>query len=502
MSTATPTVEDGNLDHRSRMIILVGVMSGMFLASLEGTIINTALVTITTDLGGLDKYTWVGTAYMLTSTAATPLYGKLSDIYGRKLMYQVSISIFIFASVLCSMSQSMEFLVFSRALQGIGGGGLTAMAFIVVGDIIPPRVRGRYTGYLTTLYAISSVIGPLIGGVIVDNFSWRWIFWVNVPIGIAAFLITSATMNIPVDKVKRSIDYLGIFLLVGAVTSLILVLSWAGEEYGWTSNTAILLFLLAALLTIGFLYWEPRANEPLVPPRLIKIPTLRIMIPLLMLFGVGMLGTNAFIPLFLQAVTGVTPTQSGLLLLPMIFGVLTAALIAGRVIERTGRYRKWLLSGSALMAVGMTILSLMSQTNAGLTAGLIGMFVMGFGTGSLGPVSTTVIQNSVEHPDLGITTSMITFFRSLGGAIGLATCGALFNVFARDKVEPQFLHDPRLVKELPEPQKTSVLNALSDSITGTFKWTIPAMILIFVLASMVKEVPLRQTIGPNTGTTD
>jgi MFS family permease len=208
MSTATPTVEDGNLDHRSRMIILVGVMSGMFLASLEGTIINTALVTITTDLGGLDKYTWVGTAYMLTSTAATPLYGKLSDIYGRKLMYQVSISIFIFASVLCSMSQSMEFLVFSRALQGIGGGGLTAMAFIVVGDIIPPRVRGRYTGYLTTLYAISSVIGPLIGGVIVDNFSWRWIFWVNVPIGIATFLITSATMNIPVDKVKRSIDYL------------------------------------------------------------------------------------------------------------------------------------------------------------------------------------------------------------------------------------------------------------------------------------------------------
>jgi len=189
-------------------------------------------------------------------------------------------------------------------------------------------------------------------------------------------------------------------------------------------------------------------------------------------------------------------------LLPMIFGVLTAALIAGRVIERTGRYRKWLLSGSALMAVGMTILSLMSQTNAGLTAGLIGMFVMGFGTGSLGPVSTTVIQNSVEHPDLGITTSMITFFRSLGGAIGLATCGALFNVFARDKVEPQFLHDPRLVKELPEPQKTSVLNALSDSITGTFKWMIPAMILIFVLASMVKEVPLRQTIGPNTGTTD
>jgi predicted MFS family arabinose efflux permease len=325
---------------------------------------------------------------------------------------------------------------------------------------------------------------------------------VNVPIGIATFLITSATMNIPVDKVKRSIDYLGIFLLVGAVTSLILVLSWAGEEYGWTSNTAILLFLLAALLTIGFLYWEPRANEPLVPPRLIKIPTLRIMIPLLMLFGVGMLGTNAFIPLFLQAVTGVTPTQSGLLLLPMIFGVLTAALIAGRVIERTGRYRKWLLSGSALMAVGMTILSLMSQTNAGLTAGLIGMFVMGFGTGSLGPVSTTVIQNSVEHPDLGITTSMITFFRSLGGAIGLATCGALFNVFARDKVEPQFLHDPRLVKELPEPQKTSVLNALSDSITGTFKWMIPAMILIFVLASMVKEVPLRQTIGPNTGTTD
>ena len=214
-----------------------------------------------------------------------------------------------------------------------------------------------------------------------------------------------------------------------------------------------------------------------------------------MLFGVGMLGTNAFIPLFLQAVTGVTPTQSGLLLLPMILGVLAAALIAGRMIERTGRYKNWMLSGAALMTAGMTVLSLMNHSGTGLAAGLIGMFVMGFGTGSLGPVSTTVVQNSVEHQDLGIATSMITFFRSLGGAIGLAVCGAMFNVFARNKVEPQFISNPRLVKKLPEPQKSHVLDALSDSITGTFKWTIPAMILIFVLATMIKEIPLRETIG-------
>ncbi len=484
-----------NLDHRSRMIILVGVMSGMLLASLDGTIINTALMTITTDLGGLDKYTWVGTAYLLTSTAATPLYGKLSDIYGRRVMYQLAISIFIGASILCSLSNSMEFLVFGRALQGIGGGGLTAMAFIVVGDIIPPRERGKYTGYVTTLYAISSVIGPLIGGLIVDNVSWRWIFWVNVPIGALALIITSITMKIPVDKIQRKIDYVGTLLLIGAVSSLILVISWAGEEYGWTSSTSLLLFLMAGTLTVGFIYWEPRAAEPLIPPRLISIRTIQIMIPLLMLFGVGMLGTNAFIPLFLQAVTGVTPTQSGLLLLPMILGVLAAALIAGRMIERTGRYKNWMLSGAALMTAGMTVLSLMNHSGTGLAAGLIGMFVMGFGTGSLGPVSTTVVQNSVEHQDLAIATSMITFFRSLGGAIGLAVCGAMFNVFARNKVEPQFISNPRLVKKLPEPQKSHVLDALSDSITGTFKWTIPAMILIFVLATMIKEIPLRETIG-------
>lgn len=498
MSVADTVIEGGNLDHRSRMVILVGVMSGMLLASLDGTIINTALVTITTDLGGLDKYAWVGTSYMLTSTAVTPLFGKLSDIFGRKIMYQVAIAIFVAASVLCSLANSMEFLVLGRALQGLGGGGLTAMAFIVVGDIIPPRERGKYTGYLTTLYAVSSVIGPLLGGLIVDNVSWRWIFWVNLPIGALAFVLTTATMNIPVDKIKRSIDYLGVFLLVGAVSSLILVISWAGEEYGWTSGLSVSLFTLATALTVGFIYWEPRAKEPLVPPRLIKIPTIQIMIPLLMLFGVGMLGTNAFIPLFLQAVTGVTPTQSGLLLLPMILGVLLAALIAGRVIERTGRYKNWMLFGSAFMTIGMTILSLMSQTGAGLTAGLIGMFIMGFGTGSLGPVSTTVVQNSVEHQDLGIATSMITFFRSLGGAIGLAVCGALFNVFSREKVEPKYINNPRLVKELPQPQKDNVLSALSDSITGTFKWTIPAMFLIFLLTTLVKEVKLRETIGPQS----
>ena len=484
-----------NLDHRSRMIILFGVMSGMLLSALDGTIINTALVTITTDLGGLDKYTWVGTAYLLTSTAATPLYGKLSDIYGRRVMYQFAITIFVAASIFCSLANSMELLVFGRALQGLGGGGLTAMAFIVVGDIIPPRERGKYTGYVTTLYAISSVIGPLIGGLIVDHVSWRWIFWVNVPIGVLAFIVTSVTMKIPVDKIQRKIDYIGTVLLIGAVSALILVISWAGEEYGWTSNIALILFALAGVMTAGFVYWEPRAIEPLVPPRLIKIRTIQIMVPLLMLFGVAMLGTNAFIPLFLQAVTGVTPTQSGLLLLPQILGVLVSALVAGRMIARTGLYKNWMLAGSGLMTIGMVVLALMSESGSGLAAGLIGMFVMGIGIGSIGPISTTVVQNSVEHQDLGIATSMITFFRSLGGAIGLAVYGALFNVFAREKVEPKYLANPRAVKNLAQPEKGHVLHALSDSITGVFKWTIPAMILIFLLAIRVKEVPLREPIG-------
>ena len=289
------------------------------------------------DLGGLSSYAWIGTAYLLTSTVSNALFGKLSDLYGRRVMFQASIVAFIIGSIGCAVAQSMSMLVISRGVQGIGGGGLMSMAFVIIGDTVPPRERGRYVGMITSVFAVGSVVGPLVGGFFTEQLSWRWIFIVNIPIGIIALIITSAALKIPFQRRDRSVDYLGAALLTSAVTCLILLLSWSSEEYGWTSSLSVALGAAAALLGIAFVYWEQRAEEPVMPLHLFKIDVIRVTVPLVAFAGTIIYGANAFIPLFLQAVTGVSPTKSGLLLVPIMAGVTTASIGTGRLTTRSGK---------------------------------------------------------------------------------------------------------------------------------------------------------------------
>ena len=360
MSTQSPNA-DGAYSRRQILIIFSGLMAGMSLASLDGTAVNTALATMVADLGGLSAYAWIGTSYLLTSTVANALFGKLSDIYGRKRLFQIAIITFLIGSVGCGVAQSMLTLIVSRGVQGIGGGGLMAIAFVIIGDVVPPRERGRYVGLITSVFAVGSVVGPLMGGFFVEQLNWRWIFFINIPIGIVALVITSRALRMPVQRLDRQVDYLGAALLTGSVTCLILFLSWSSKEYGWGSALSVVLAIAAALQAVGFVQWEKRASEPIMPLHLFRIDVLRVTIPLVTFAGVIIYGANAFIPLYLQAITGYSPTNSGLLLVPIMVGVTLMSISTGRRMAVTGKYKHWPIFGASSLSIGMVLLSQMSQ---------------------------------------------------------------------------------------------------------------------------------------------
>jgi EmrB/QacA subfamily drug resistance transporter len=489
------------MTHRQILLVLSGLMLGMFLAALDQTIVATALPTMAGELGGLEHLSWVVTAYLLTSTASAPLYGKVSDLYGRKIVFQFAIVTFLVGSVLAGMSQSMGQLIIFRAIQGIGAGGLIVMAMTVVGDVLSPRERGRYQGYFGAVFAVASVAGPLLGGFFVDNLSWRWVFYVNIPVGLLALFVVASVLDLPFRRQAHPVDYLGSVLLVSGVSALLMVTVWGGSEYEWGSPMILGLAAAGVLLILLFLIQERRAEEPLLPLRLFRDRTFTITSAAGFIVGVGMFGGIVFLPLFLQVVLGASPTNSGLLLIPLMAGIVVSSTMSGRMITRTGRYKVFPLIGTSLMALGLWLLSSMGpETNLVQTSTY--MLVLGVGVGQVLQVLVIAVQNAVDARDLGIATSSATFFRSLGGSFGTALFGAILaSRLASDLAgvlpggaegNGDLAGSVEMIAQLPDGARQAVVGVFADAITSAFAVAVPIALAALVLIIFLPELPLRE----------
>jgi EmrB/QacA subfamily drug resistance transporter len=500
------------LSHRQILIVLCGVMAGMLLFALDQGIVGTALPRIVSDLGGLDRLSWVVTAYLLTSTATTVLWGKISDLYGRRLIFQAAIGIFLLGSALSGLSQNMPELIAFRALQGVGGGGLFAVALSIIGDVIPPRERGRYQGYFGAVFGVSSVAGPLLGGWLTDGPGWRWIFYINLPVGLAALVVTSAVFKMPAVRREHRIDYLGAATIVAAVSCLLLYLDWRGNEYGWTEPGALALLAGAVVLAVAFVLIELRSPEPIIPMRLFRNPVFTVGNIYGFLAGVAMFGTIIFLPIYLQAVKGMSPTASGLALLPAIIGIFTTSISSGRLITRTGRYRIYPIVGAVVLVVSLFLLSRL-QVGTPFWQVAVYEFLFGAGLGFTMQTIVTAVQNAVDFRDLGAATSSATFFRQMGGSVGAAVFGAVLSTrlahyltqdLARAGVRPGAggprgvdANNVQAIQQLVEPVKSVVLGAFTNALDDVFLVGVPFTMVAFVVALFLKEVPLRG--GPGTG---
>lgn len=488
------------MTHGQIMAVIWGLMIGLFLAALDQTIVATALPTMVGELGGLEQLSWVVTAYLLASTVTAPLYGKISDLYGRKIVFQAAIILFLAGSILCGLSQNMGQLIAFRGLQGLGAGGLFVMAMTIIGDILSPRERGRYQGYFGAVFALSSVAGPLAGGWLVDNVDWRWVFYVNVPIGLVALFVTASALNLPFVRRDHPIDYRGAGTLVISVSALLLAMVWGGNEYEWSSPLIIGLLAIGVLVAFLFLWWERRATEPILPPRLFRNRTFALTSASGFIIGLAMFGGIVFLPLFLQVVVGASATNSGLLLIPMMVGIIGSSVIGGRLITHTGRYKIFPVIGSALATLSFFLLSTMGVGTVLVTASIY-MFILGVGVGMIMPVLVLAVQNAVDHSDLGVATSSNNFFRSLGGAFGTALLGAVFTsrlTTALAGLVPeggsgQVTSSPAAIAALPDAVRTQVVEAFASSIGTVFLVALPFTVLALFLALMTPELPLRET---------
>jgi EmrB/QacA subfamily drug resistance transporter len=495
------------LSHEQILVVLGGLMAGMFLAALDQSIVGTALPRIVSDLGGLDHLSWVVTAYLLTSTAATPLWGKISDLYGRRKIFQVAIGIFLIGSVLCGLAQNMPQLIIFRAIQGIGGGGLFAIAFSAIGDIIPPRERGRYQGYFGAVFGVSSVVGPLLGGWFTDGPGWRWIFYINLPVGAVALLVISLTLKVQVPRREHTIDYLGAGLIVASVSSFLLYLNWAGEAYGWSSIGPLLLVVASIVLAALFIMVESRAAEPIIPPRLFGNGVFRIGSLFGFLAGMAMFGAIIFIPLYLQAVMGYSPTRSGLAMLPMVVGWFSSSIGSGQLISRNGKYKIYPILGAAIVLLSLVVLSRL-EVDSSYWHVALGAYLFGTGLGMTLQTIIVAVQNAVEMRDLGAATSSTTFFRSLGGAIGAALFGAVLGIrldhyldkSLGDNVASVDANNIEAMQNLGEPNRHLVLGAFTNAVDDVFLVCIPFIAIALFVALFLEERPLRG--GPTMPTKD
>lgn len=506
------------LTHKQILVILSGLMMGLLLAALDQTIVSTALKRIVEDFNGLEHYSWVVTAYLLTSTAVTPLYGKISDIYGRRHVFQFAIIVFLVGSLLSGAAQSMGQLIAFRAVQGIGAGGLMSMTFAIIGDIIPPRERGRYQGYFGAVWGLSSVAGPLLGGFFSDQATllgtdgWRWIFYINMPFGIAALVITSIVLHVPSVRVNHSIDYVGAGLMVSGTSSLLLALSYAGPTFGWTDALTLAYAIAGVLLGLGFIIWESRAAEPILSLSLFHNRTFSITSIVGFITGAGMFGAIVMLPLYLQVVKGASATESGLKLLPMMLGIVSMSIFSGKRISATGHYRAFPVVGAALMTVGiLSLLLLAIDTPYWQLA--ISMVLIGWGLGASMQPLIIAVQNAVEFKDMGIATSAGTFFRSLGSVVGTAVFGAILTSKLHEHLVAQFTalaqsnpqavagFDPSKVaafsnntealSTLPPAVQTAVLQAFVDTFHNVFIAAAPVTALALFFALAIPAVQLR-----------
>ncbi|MFJ6851971.1 DHA2 family efflux MFS transporter permease subunit [Streptomyces sp. NPDC091271] len=511
-----PPLAEGEGRSRRNVLVSIGaLLLGMLLAALDQTIVSTALPTIVSELGGLDHLSWVVTAYMLAATAATPLWGKLGDQYGRKKLFQTAIVIFLVGSALCGMAQNMPQLIGFRALQGLGGGGLMVLSMAIVGDIVTPRERGKYQGLFGAVFGVTSVLGPLLGGFFTEHLSWRWVFYINLPVGVVALLVIAAALHIPVRRTKHTIDYLGTFLIASVATCLVLVASLGGTTWAWASPQIIVLAVLAVVLLVGFIAAERRAAEPVLPLKLFRKRTFTLVAVISFVIGFAMFGAMTYLPTFLQVVHGITPTMSGVHMLPMVLGLLITSTGSGQIVSRTGRWKVFPIAGTALTVVGLLLLHTLSENSSTWTMSLC-FFVFGAGLGLVMQVLVLIVQNSVGYEDLGVATSGATFFRSIGASFGVAVFGTIFTNRLSGKLEEALsgrslppgvdagalAADPRAIGRLPADLRPSVLSAYSTSITDVFLYAVPVVLVAFVFAWFLKEEPLRGSVtAPDTSET-
>jgi EmrB/QacA subfamily drug resistance transporter len=514
MNTVTHTKDlDRELSHEEIMIIIIALMLAMLLAALDQTIVATALPRIATELHGLNKLAWVATAYLLTSAISTPLYGKISDQLGRKKVFQFAIVIFLIGSALCGLAQDMNQLVAFRALQGIGAGGLMSLSMTIVGDIVSPRQRGKYLAYFGAVFAISSVAGPLLGGFFTDNLSWRWVFYVNLPLGVIALAAIAARLHLPVRREDRRIDYVGAVLLATSVVPIILATVWGGTTYPWGSSTIIGLFTAGGVMAVIFTLWERRAPEAIIPPHLFKSDIFSVSTILSFLSGVALFAAILFIPEYQQLVRGYSATESGLLLLPLVAGMLVALIISGRLITKWGKYRLFPIVGTVLTALGMWLFSHLTLETTQLQLSLW-MVVLGIGMGSFIQVMTLAVQNSVPRSELGVATATATFFRSMGSSLGGAVFGAILTnrlAYHLGQLLPKAAgsHLANLssnvqngvsssfISNLPAPIAHDIYQAFVLSFQDMFLIAIPVVAVALIASLFLRDAPLRTTTkGP------
>ncbi|MFE7527845.1 MFS transporter [Kitasatospora sp. NPDC057542] len=483
------------------------LLLAMLLAALDQTIVSTALPTIVSDLGGLEHLSWVVTAYLLASTAATPLWGKLGDMYGRKRFFQASIVIFLIGSMLCGIARNMGELIAFRALQGLGGGGLIVLSQAIVGDLVAPRDRGRYQGLFGAVFGVTSVLGPLLGGLFVDHLSWRWVFYINLPIGVVALVVIAAVLHGVEVRREHRIDYPGTVLIAAVATCLVLMTSLGGTTWAWSSWQIVGLGVLGLVLLLAFVLVERTAVEPVLPLRLFRSRTFSLVAVISFVVGFAMFGALTYLPTFLQVVHRVSPTMSGIHMLPMVLGMLLTSIGSGQIVARTGHYRIFPIAGTAVTTVGLLLLSRLDEHSS--TAEMsIYFLVFGLGLGLVMQVLVLIVQNSVGYEDLGVATAGATFFRSIGASFGVSIFGTVFASGLRSRLSdalagvplpPGFrpeavTSDPRVISRLPAAVQQGVYHAYAESITRVFLYAVPVVVVAFVLSLFLREQTLRTTV--------